>query len=135
MFELVGSLSGKTEDLFSHKIVQIVSVKCKSGALSLLCNASVAMKTNAGGVNMIQAVQGFGKFFIDRFLPLSPHPPWCLSCSGARVYVWDSETVFPPPPNRTLTGPFEHDDRGEGVGETRERYNVYLLFSPSAEKA
>lgn len=42
-------------------------------------------------------------------LPLSPHPPWCLSCNGAGEYVWDSETVFPPPPNRTPTGPFEQE--------------------------
>lgn len=66
--------------------------------------------------------------------PLSPHPPWCLFCSGAREYVWDSETAFPPPPNRTLTGPFEDDERGE-EGEVTERSNMYLLFPCSADKA
>ena len=67
-------------------------------------------------------------------VPLSPHPPWCLFCSGEREYVWDSETVFPPPPHRTLTGQFE-DDASGAEGEVKEKYNVKLLFSCSADKA
>lgn len=61
------------------------------------------------------------------FLPLSPRPPWCLSYSGARECVWDSETAFPPPPNHTLTGPFEHDERGEVEEE------CVLIIFPAAK--
>lgn len=73
----------------------------------------------------------FGPIFFF-FLPLSPHPPWCLSCSGARECVWDSETAFPPPPSRTLTGPFEHDEKGE-VGEVIEGERMHTYYFPAVE--
>lgn len=43
------------------------------------------------------------------FLPLFLHHLSSLFGSGVTKCVWDSVTVFPPPPHRTLTGSYKKD--------------------------
>lgn len=68
----------------------------------------------------------FLALFFKLVLPLFPHLPWCLSCSGARECVRGSETAFPPLPHRTLTGPFECDKGKER--EERDTITIGLPF-------